>query len=159
MDDVIIRPATDPDLDALVELATAFRDHLRQSTPTPQQFHDRFARLLGDPATEFLLACRPRGQALGYVQSRYRISAWVNWFAELEDVFVLPAARRHGVGERLVEHALQRALERGCRAVGVSTNERNAPALALYAGAGFRAKRAYWDGGRQLWLERDLDEQ
>jgi GNAT superfamily N-acetyltransferase len=151
------RLATAPDVDTLVSLAVAFRDHLRQPAPSEHELRISFGRLLEDPSTEFLLAEDPDGTALGYVQMRYRHSAWASGLeVELEDVFVAGPARRRGVGRRLVVAALAQARRRGCRQAGVATNERNAAALALYAGLGFRAERARWDGGRQLWLDRSL---
>jgi catechol 2,3-dioxygenase-like lactoylglutathione lyase family enzyme len=41
-------------------------------------------------------------------------------------------------------------------AAGLTTNERNAEARALYAGAGFVAERARWGGARSLWLDRTI---
>lgn len=70
-------------------------------------------------------------------------------------MFVSARARRRGVGRRLVASALGRAAQRGARSVGLDTNERNAPALALYQQLGFRSEAPFW-GGRQLWLERAL---
>ena len=152
-----IRVASSADLDTLVALATAFRDHLRQAGPSPDEFRTSFSHLLARAAADFLLAQDQDGQALGYVQIRYRYSAWTSGEdAELEDVFVAATARGRGVGRRLVTDALARAQARGCRQVGVATNERNAAALALYTGLGFRAERVRWDGGRQLWLEQPL---
>jgi len=153
-----LRVATTADLDALVELAVAFRDHLQQAAPSAAAFAASFARLLCDDATEFLVAAdATRGRLLGYVQVRYRDSAWTSGLnAELEDVFVAAAARRRGVGQRLVQFVLDRAAARGCVQVGLTTNERNAAALSLYTGLGFTAERVRWDGGRQLWLEKPL---
>jgi ribosomal protein S18 acetylase RimI-like enzyme len=156
--DVKIRMASEADLDALIRLATAFRDHLGQSLPSDADFRQSLALLLKDAGTEFFLACDALGAVLGYVQSRYRHSAWTSALeAELEDVFVVHEARRHGVGLRLLEFAMARAIDRGCRSIGLNTNERNTGALALYRKCGFVAERARWDGGRQLWLLRSLE--
>jgi ribosomal protein S18 acetylase RimI-like enzyme len=156
--DAKIRMAGETDLDALVRLATAFRDHLGQLRPSEGDFRHSLAILLKDAGTEFFLALDALGAALGYVQARYRYSAWTSALeAELEDVFVVPEARRHGVGLRLLEFAMARAIDRGCRSIGLNTNERNTGALALYRKCGFVAKRARWDGGRQLWLLRSLE--
>jgi ribosomal protein S18 acetylase RimI-like enzyme len=101
---------------------------------------------------------RTGGEPLGYVALRVWRSVWAGGFkGELEAVFVRAEARRRGVGRRLVAAALARALRRGCGVVGLSTNERNDSALALYRSLGFHAERARWDGGRQLWLECPLD--
>jgi hypothetical protein len=73
-----IRVAREADLDALVHLAAAFRDHLGQSLPSDVEFRHSLARLLKDAGTEFILACDALGAALGYVQARYRYSAWTS---------------------------------------------------------------------------------
>jgi ribosomal protein S18 acetylase RimI-like enzyme len=156
--EVKIRLASATDLDVLLPLVTAFRDHLGQSQPSDADFGQSLAMLLQDTGTEFILACDAVGVALGYVQSRYRYSAWTSALeAEVEDVFVVPEARRYGVGLRLMEFAMACAIDRGCRSIGLNTNERNTSALALYRKCGFVAERARWDGGRQLWLLRSLE--
>ncbi len=156
--DLTIRIAHAADRDALVRLAAAFRDQLKRATPSDAELGPSIARLLKDPATEFVLACGAEGTAVGYVQARYRYSAWLSALeAELEDVFVVEDARRHGVGRRLVAFAITRAAERGCRSIGLNTNEHNEAALALYRYFGFRAERALWRAGRQLWLEKSLE--
>jgi len=156
--DVTIRIAGETDLDALVCLAAAFRDHLGQSTPSDGDFQASIAMLLHDAGTEFFLARDAQGTALGYVQSRYRYSCWSSALeAEIEDVFVVRGARRSGVGLRLVEFAIARATEQGCRSIGLNTNERNEGAVGLYRRLGFVAERALWKGGRQLWLTKSLE--
>ncbi len=153
-----IRPASESDLESLVRLAAAFRDHLGQSTPRDADFRESIATLLKDAETEFFLACDAWGAGLGYVQCRYRYSAWTSALAaELEDVFVVREVRRRGVGLRLLEFAMARATERGCRSIGLNTNEHNEGALALYQRLGFRSERPLWKGGRQRWLERLLE--
>lgn len=147
-----IRLAGPADLDAVTALASAFRDFLGDAQPSDAAFRAGFARLLADPEADFLVA-----EGLGYVALRYRDSAWHQGLeCEVEDVFVHPAARGQGLGRRLMEAALERAEARGCRAIGLTTNERNAAAVALYEALGLRADRPRWEGGRQLWLQRSL---
>jgi hypothetical protein len=61
--------------------------------------------------------------------------------------------RGRRVGARLLDASIGRARTRGCRVLGLDTNERNEDALRLYRRAGFTAERSRWGGGRQLWLE------
>jgi GNAT superfamily N-acetyltransferase len=155
--DLTIKVASETDIGSLVRLAVAFRDHLRQSTPSEADFRQSIAILLKDAQTEFFLACNVEGVELGYVQCRYRYSAWTSGLAaELEDVFVVREVRRCGVGLRLVEFAIARAAERGCCSMGLNTNERNETSLAFYQQLGFGWERPFWKGGRQLWLEKAL---
>jgi ribosomal protein S18 acetylase RimI-like enzyme len=156
--DVTIRMASEMDIDALMRLATAFRNHLGQSTPSEADFRHSIAILLKDVGAEFFLACDALGSALGYVQSRYRYSAWTSALeAEIEDVFVVSEARQRGVGLRLMEFTIAHAIERGCRSIELNTNEHNERALALYRKCGLVAERGLWNGGRQLWLQRSLE--
>jgi ribosomal protein S18 acetylase RimI-like enzyme len=152
-----LRIAGVADLDALVQLAVGFREYLGRAAPSEASFRASFAALLADPADEFALAVDAGGAPLAYAHCRYRPSAWLEGLeAELEDLFVRREARGRGVGRRLLAFAIERAAARGCRSIGLDTNERNAEALALYRSLGFASERARWRGGRQLWLERPL---
>ena len=55
----------------------------------------------------------------------------------LEDLYVEDPARRHGLGEALVNAAVERARERGCRRIELDVNDANTPALTLYERLGF----------------------
>jgi GNAT superfamily N-acetyltransferase len=135
--DVTIRIATKADLDALVQLAVDFRDHVEQSTPSAAEFRASIALLLGEASTEFFLATTPTGAAVGYVQCRYRYSAWrLALEAELEDVFVVCEVRRRGVGQRLVAFAIARAIAKGCRSLAsapMSATSRRSPCISAWA--------------------------
>jgi bifunctional DNA-binding transcriptional regulator/antitoxin component of YhaV-PrlF toxin-antitoxin module len=124
--DVEVRIAAAADLDVLARLAGLFRDHLGRATPVDADLRASITALLQDPGTEFFLASS--GPATwGYVQCRYRYSAWSSApEAELEDVFVVHQACRHGAGVRLVEFAITRAAAKGCQSIGLNTNERMA---------------------------------
>jgi len=154
----MIEPARNADLDDLVQLTLAFRNYLGQSQPSAAEFRDSIRILLKDPNTEFLVARNADGTPLGYAQVRYRYSAWIPGLgAEMEDLFVLPFARRQGIGLELAESVTGRARKRSCRVIGLNTNERNEAALSLYQRLGFIAERASWNGSRQLWLEKNIE--
>lgn len=154
-----IRRAEHSDLDRLVELVCAFRDHFTQAHPSDADVASSVGRLLTEPATDFLIAFSPQNDALGYVQLRYQYSLWVNGtLAQLEDLFVVSSFRRRGVGLQLLQAAVARANERSSRFIWLNTNERNLDAVRLYTKAGFSSARERWQGGRQLWLERKLQE-
>lgn len=58
--------------------------------------------------------------------------------ALLRSMYVAPEARNNGVGGRLVAEALKHAFAMsGVRQVNLGVNTLNAPAIALYEGAGF----------------------
>ncbi len=155
----VIRPAVPRDLDALIRLVIEFREHLHRDTPPEVRLGPGFSRLLRDGSVDVLLAFDAAGVAVGYTVTRHRWSAFEDGLeAELEDVFVTRSMRGRGLGKRLLETAIARAAARGCRQIGLQTNERNDAAVALYERAGLSAARTRWGGGRQLWLSRRLDD-
>ena len=153
---VSVRLANAADVDRIVDLAAAFRDDLELPGPADDEMRHRLPALLFEAATEFLLAEDDDGNALGFLQIRYRDSLWYGGDAEVEDLFVVASARRRGVGRQLLSHALERARTRGCRHLGLNTNENNAAALVLYGSFGLDGRRRRWQGGRQVWIDREI---
>ncbi|MGH2962676.1 MAG: GNAT family N-acetyltransferase [Solirubrobacterales bacterium] len=148
--------AAPDDAGEVTRLMVAFRDWWERDEPSAERFAAGVARLLDDPATEFLLAAADGGPAAGVCQLRYRHGLWYDapdcW---LEDIYVEERARRFGVGRALVATAFQRAQERGCRRVQLDVNEANAEALALYKRLGFDEVQDP-PGGRLLLMTRWL---
>ena len=142
----------------VARLLVAFRDWSGRDWPSDNAFLASVERLMEDPSTEYLLGTRnDDSPPEGVCQLRYRFSVWTAtddcW---LEDLFVLEPARGAGVGSALIELALRRAHERGCRRIELDTNEEN-PALALYERFGFSP--TYKSAPqRNLFLGRRLDD-
>ena len=125
--------------DTVARLLIGFRDHYGRSEPPDDSFHSGVARLMSDPATEYLLAAAsPEAEPSGVCQLRYRHSLWTAsedcW---LEDLYVEERARRAGLGEALVACAIERARARGCGRVELDVSESNRAAWALYERMGF----------------------
>jgi GNAT superfamily N-acetyltransferase len=57
----------------------------------------------------------------------------------LEDFFVLPECRRHGIGELLFRHVARIAVDRGCSRFNWTVLDWNTPALSFYAKMGSEA--------------------
>jgi GNAT superfamily N-acetyltransferase len=150
-------PAGPDDAEAVARLMVEFRDHQGHSWPSEASFLASVKRLLGSTDTEFWLgAPDDGGPAQGVCQLRFRHSIWTAaddcW---LEDLFVRAEARRGGVGRALVQRALRRAGERGCRRVELDTNEDNHAAIELYESLGFSATNK--GASRSLLLGVRLD--
>lgn len=98
-----------------------------------------FASLLDLPG------CFAFAEAEGFVLARVAADE-----AEILMLAVLPAARRQGLGRRLLRAAAREAALRGAAALYLEVAATNLPARALYDGAGFaevgRRKRYYPDG-------------
>jgi GNAT superfamily N-acetyltransferase len=144
-----VRLAQPDDAAAVARLLTEFRDWIGRPGPAEESIRASAVRLLGDPATEFLLVDRP---ADGVCQLRYRHSVWTGSDdCCIEDVFVREHARGGGAGRALVAAAIERARAHGCGRIEVDTNETNGPALALYRSFGFESGSGA-PGGLELQL-------
>ena len=81
--------------------------------------------------------------------------------AEIMTVGVVPAARRAGIGRRLLDDLLTEAVRRGAAEVFLEVRVDNAAARRLYERAGFDAvgvRRGYYAGGRvdALTMRKEL---
>jgi ribosomal-protein-alanine N-acetyltransferase len=77
--------------------------------------------------------------------------------AEILTLAVHPDHRQRGIGQALVETAALMVATAGAKVMFLEVAEDNAPAMALYAKAGFsRAglRRDYYAPGRHAWLLR-----
>lgn len=144
------------DLDGVVALMEGFRDWMGYDALADGTIRETAARLLRDPNTDFLLgAAEPGAAAAGVCQLRYRLSVWTGtadcW---LEDLYVDEGSRRSGIGRALVEAALGRARERGCRRIELDADEEDAGLLDFYRGLGFSTEPK--PPGRNLFLSREF---
>jgi GNAT superfamily N-acetyltransferase len=125
--------------ETVARLLVGFRNHYGRDWPSDNAVLATVERLIELPDVDFLLGCPDADSPpAGVCQLRYRLSVWTAspdcW---LEDLFVEDSARGRGLGAGLVEAALTRARERGCRRVELDTSEENDVALGLYHRFGF----------------------
>jgi GNAT superfamily N-acetyltransferase len=144
--------------ETVAALLVQFRNHMGHDWPSENAFLAGVERLIERPDTEFLLGCPDEDSPpAGVCQLRFRHGLWMAaedcW---LEDLFVTEAARRSGVGAALVEAALARARERGCRRVELDVSDANEAALALYGRYGFTTGKAA--GTRDLFMGVKLED-
>ncbi|HVB76883.1 MAG TPA: GNAT family N-acetyltransferase [Candidatus Nitrosotalea sp.] len=144
MADHRVERLTDPDLDLirpfLVELGWLEQGHFPDH---PQLTREQLGSELGSIRPRFegenhIFAVRADSGALAGF-------CWVVLFdpgtgleGEVAEVFVSPPERGHGVGEALLEAAIQLFVERGVTLGYVWTRIENKPATRLYRGAGFK---------------------
>jgi len=134
--DYIIEKVGPERLDNLVPLFDAYRVFYEQpSDPTAARNYLQ-KRLTNQDSVMFL--ARHEDQALGFTHlypSFTSIRMRRLWI--LYDLYVIPEARRHGIGRALLEQARHFAQEYGAHRLELSTAKDNLPAQALYESLGY----------------------
>ena len=138
--DLSIRAATSDDVPVILAFITQLAEYERlldQVVATEARLRDS---LFGArPAAEVLLAFEgdtPVGFALFFHNySTFLAQRGIY----LEDLFVVPAARGHGVGRQLLAALARLAVERGCGRLEWAVLEWNAPSIRFYKHLGAAA--------------------
>ena len=132
-----LRPATEPDLPAIVGLIRELADfekllHLVVVTPEslrPQLFGPR-------PAAEAVVA-EVDGQIVAFALFFTNFSTFLGRPGlYLEDLYVQPAHRGSGLGKALLRHLAALAVQRGCGRFEWSVLDWNENAIRFYQGMG-----------------------
>ncbi len=135
-----LRPAVAEDCDALHGLISELAAYERMSAAvraTPAMLRET---LFGErPAAEAIMATDAGGQAIGFALFFPSYSTFLArpglW---LEDLYVKPDFRGHGVGNALFRAVAQQARERDCGRMEWSVLNWNKPAIAFYQRMGAR---------------------
>jgi ribosomal protein S18 acetylase RimI-like enzyme len=140
----------------VTRLLAEFRDWMGNPEPSDTEMLAGVERIMTSGEGEYLLGSSPQDPGpAGVCQLRFRWSVWKSaedcW---LEDLYVREEARRGGLGRALVEAAVARARERGCRRIELDVNEDNEAAQALYLACGFTLEPK--PPGRTLFVGRSL---
>lgn len=138
-----IREATRADLAAIVALLAddilgAAREHPEE--PLSRSYVDAFEAIAADPNDELVVASLG-DEVVGCLQLTFTpgLSHGGSWRATVEGVRVSSAHRSRGIGEVLLRWVVERARERGCAMVQLSTDKRRRDAHRFYERLGFVA--------------------
>lgn len=133
-----IRPATAADVPAIVALIRALAEYEKAAPGAVSLTEEglRDALFGAHPAVEGLAATA--GDALiGYALYFHNFSSWRGRRGLfLEDLFVLPEWRRHGVGRAFFGELTRIARERGCARIEWIVLDWNTPAIRFYQSLG-----------------------
>lgn len=110
---VTVRAASPADLAAVYPLAVAFYSE-DGFTTAPQVLRANLAALLSAPSARVAVARSAQG-LFGFAVTTTSFGLENGLIAELEDLYVVPWARRLGLGSLLVEDSATWAREQGCR--------------------------------------------
>jgi ribosomal protein S18 acetylase RimI-like enzyme len=149
-----IRRATPDDARDVARLLHDFNTEFGDPTPGVQQLTGHFRKLIaGDEVIALLGGDRPEGLAI----VRLRSSLFSESLdAYLEELYVAPDRRGHGLGRALLEAAMEHSRQAGAGRMELGTSVDDREAIALYESAGFTNREREPDGPSMLFYERDL---
>ncbi|WP_409290469.1 GNAT family N-acetyltransferase [Peribacillus sp. SCS-37] len=135
------RTAVEEDLDSIVamladDMLGSRRERWEQ--PLPESYRRAFEAISADPNNELVVAVHGN-EVVGVQQITFTpyITHQGGWRATIEGVRTAASARGKGVGSALIKWAIQRAEERGCHLVQLTTDKERPDALRFYERLGF----------------------
>ena len=143
MMDLSFRQATISDLTALVHMLGddslgSMREDL--STPMNPKYIEAFNHIESDPNNELIVATL-NDDIVGMVQLTFipYLTHTGSWRCLIEGVRIHSGYRGKGLGGKLFEWSIQRAKERNCRLVQLTSDKTRTEALKFYESLGFVA--------------------
>ena len=149
-----IRLASAADAPVFGSLLHAFNTEYDEPEPTADVIAERAAPLIESGEVTVLFAGDGPD---GFAQLRFRPSLYTGALdAYLEELYVVPERRGHGLGRALLEAAMDHARERGAARIDLNTSVDDVAARALYESAGFTNREGGPEGPAMLYYERAL---
>ncbi|HKD85154.1 MAG TPA: GNAT family N-acetyltransferase [Terriglobales bacterium] len=135
--------ATPADVGEVAPLFDSYRQFYRKPSDVEAARRFLFARLSKDESVLFF--ARHEGRAVGFVHLYPAFSSlelrrlWI-----LNDLYVVPEARKLGVGRALTEHARQLGEATRANCLTLETASDNAPAQRLYESLGWKREQEFY---------------
>jgi ribosomal protein S18 acetylase RimI-like enzyme len=139
--EITFRLATAGDLDWIVQMLaddTLGKERERYAHPLPDGYLNAFQAIESDPNNELTVACHDTG-IIGVMQITFTpyLTHQGSWRATIEGVRTSSSVRGQGVGTQMINWAVERAKERGCSLVQLTTDKQRKDALRFYEKLGF----------------------
>ena len=140
---VRFRIATELDLERIVEMVAddiLGSQRERNERPLPDSYIKAYKAITADPNNELVVACRG-DEVIGVQQITFTpyITHQGGWRATIEGVRTSSSERGNGLGTELIRYGIQRAKDRGCHLVQLTTDKKREDALRFYESLGFTA--------------------
>jgi GNAT superfamily N-acetyltransferase len=130
-----VRVADLADVPVVAQMLHEFNLEFDSPTPGPAVLTERLRGMLGRDDVVVLLAGDP---AAGVGLLTFRPCVWDSGPATLlEELYVRPEVRRHGIGHALLDRAVALAEDRGSRTFEINVDEGDTDARRFYEAHGF----------------------
>lgn len=143
LNQLTFREAVQGDLDNIVLMLSD--DKLGQkresySRPLRESYLSAFHSIEVDPNIELIVACN-REEEVGVLQLTMTpfLTYQGGWRASIEGVRTASTHRGRGIGTLLIKRAIQRASDRGCHMIQLTTDKQRPEARHFYEKLGFEA--------------------
>lgn len=137
MANISVRAAERSDVPLILAFIRELAEYERLAHAVRASEADLLRSLYGEHAYAHVLIASLDEIAVGFAVYFFNYSTFLaRPGLYLEDLFVRPDARRHGVGRRLLAHLAQIALDRGCGRFEWAVLDWNEPAIRFYRSLG-----------------------
>lgn len=141
--EINFRIAAEQDLDKIVEMLAddvLGSKRERYENPLPYSYIKAFQAITCDPNNELVVAYQG-DEIIGVQQITFTpyITHQGGWRATIEGVRTASSSRSKGIGTELIKWGINRAKERGCHIVQLTTDKERPDALRFYEKLGFKA--------------------
>lgn len=138
MSGVTVRLAGVADAERVGQLLYDFNEEFDAASPTVGEFAKRFSALLARDDVVVVLA-EDGGEDVGFGFLTLRPTPYYDGsFAQLEELYVVPARRDQGIGTSLIEMAIDTVRGRGAAEMHINVDEIDEDARRFYERHGFR---------------------
>jgi GNAT superfamily N-acetyltransferase len=128
-----IRPATAADASLILDFIRRLAEYEREPDAVVATEEDIIRDGFGPQPKYRCLIAEWHGKAAGFAFFFYNYSTWLGKPGlYLEDLFVLPEMRGHGIGKALLRKLAQIAVAEGCYGMRWQVLEWNEPAIKFY---------------------------
>lgn len=109
-------------------------------SPLPEAYYSAFEAIDADPNNELVVACTDN-RVIGVLQLTFipYLTYRGSWRALIEGVRLDGSVRSRGIGQQLFEWAIERARQRGCHMVQLTSDKARPDAIRFYERLGFVA--------------------
>ncbi|MGE7183901.1 N-acetyltransferase family protein [Peribacillus sp. NPDC006672] len=140
---VTFRNANIKDLSEIVQMLAddvLGRERERYENPLPESYRKAFESIDSDENNELIVACLGE-EIVGVQQITFTpyITYQGGWRATIEGVRTASSERGKGIGSKLILYAIERAKERGCHIIQLTTDKKREETLHFYERLGFKA--------------------
>jgi GNAT superfamily N-acetyltransferase len=144
-DDLVIRPALEEEVPVVLDFVRELAEYERLAHEVVATESDMREALFGSrPYAEVVFACL-KGEPVGFALFFYNFSTFLaKPGIHLEDLYVRPACRGKGIGQRLLSWLARETLRRGCGRLEWAVLDWNEPSIRFYESLGARALKEWF---------------